>query len=408
MTLFSSRMTLAAAACIFASGVAAQDFCAGQGAGGQWIGGGEAASDITTADSHREQMALVLSGNAYVSVFSLSSPTDVRVEAAGRGNGDPAIDIYDSAGNLIMSDDDSGGNGAARAEMSLEPGTYCMSMVSYDGSPMTAFVRIGRTEQEALTAGASETSEPTSTADDGPAASGACADGQSLGTLNGPLMGEGSVRSNPVWRFTLDAPSALSITAENEDADPTLALLDANNDVLAENDDFDGLNSRIEVTTDLAPGEYCLQVGALTDEGLPIAVTVDTYDPQAALEALYARGEAAPPMGGPVAISDLGVLDNRLRQDVPITTDAQWFSMDVPEGGLVVIEAIGAGGSVDPWLAVYDDLGRQVGLNDDANDTLDAMVMTRVSRGSYLIALKQVGDGQGFVRLVMERFVPAP
>ncbi len=100
-------------------------------------------------------MALVLGGNEYVSLFTLSAPTDIRVEAAGRGSGDPIIDLLDSTGGMILSDDDSGGNAASRAETSLDAGTYCMSLRSYDGGPMTAFVRIGRQEQEALTEGVS-------------------------------------------------------------------------------------------------------------------------------------------------------------------------------------------------------------------------------------------------------------
>ena len=36
----------------------AQDFCGGVSANGQWIGGTEAASDVTAAASHMEQIAL--------------------------------------------------------------------------------------------------------------------------------------------------------------------------------------------------------------------------------------------------------------------------------------------------------------------------------------------------------------
>jgi len=57
-------------------------------------------------------MALVLGGNEYVSLFNLSGPTDVRVEAQGRGAGDPQIDLIDAEGNIMLSDDDGGGNGA--------------------------------------------------------------------------------------------------------------------------------------------------------------------------------------------------------------------------------------------------------------------------------------------------------
>ena len=122
----------------------AQDFCGGIGSNGQWIGGDETASDISTAADFQEQMALVLGGNNYVSLFSLSAPTDVRIEAQGRGGGDPVIDVYDATGAMLVSDDDSGGDGASRAELTLDAGTYCVAMRSFDAAPMTGFVRVGR------------------------------------------------------------------------------------------------------------------------------------------------------------------------------------------------------------------------------------------------------------------------
>ena len=76
-----------------------------------------------------------------------------RLEAQGRGSGDPMIELRDEAGSVVASDDDSGGNGAARAETQLQPGRYCLTMKSYDGAPMSGFVRVGRSEHEPLTTG---------------------------------------------------------------------------------------------------------------------------------------------------------------------------------------------------------------------------------------------------------------
>ena len=417
MTISTRRaLGLATGLGLLAGSAAAQDLCGGIGANGQWIGGGEANSDISTADSYREQMALVLSGNEYVSLFSVSAPTTVRVEAAGRGNGDPLIDLLDSSGNVLLSDDDSGGNGAARAETPLGPGTYCMSLVSYDGAPMTAFVRIGRPEHEPLTEGGAVEPTTAQANPDGPLTvtppsdtSSSCADASSLGTLDGPLTGTGSVTANRFWSFTLAQPAAVSITATNESADPVLTLYDGAETYLAENDDFDGLNSRIDMTSALPAGEYCIEVAALSDENLPIDIVVDTYDPEAALAGLYARGEAAPPLDGSYPVTDLGALSNRLRQDSNLTDQTSWFAIEVDQSGLVLIEAIAAGGNGDPWLIMFDDLGREVAQNDDYGDGLDAQLTARVTPGTYLVGAKQVGAGtQGFVRLLFERYIPAP
>ena len=104
-------------------------------------------------------------------------------------------------------------------------------------------------------------------------------------------------------------------------------------------------------------------------------------------------------------MTDLGVLQSRARQDVQATTDTSWFTVDIEESGLIVVEAIGAANS-DPWLVVYDDLGRDVGQNDDSGDGLDSLVTARVERGTYIVGVKQY-EGQGLIRLLMERYVRA-
>ena len=392
----STALTLATLG--FATPALAQDgICGGTGANGQWIGGSEADSDIATAENFQEQMALVLGGNDYVSLFTLSEGMDVRVEAAGRGDGDTVIDLLDATGSVILSDDDSGGNGSSRAETYLNAGTYCMSLRSYDGGPMTAFVRVGRLDQEPLTDGIEASSG-------GGSASGSCEDATPLGGIGSSASA--SVNDTPYWSFTLDAPSPISITAENESADPLITLYGPNDYYIAENDDYDGLNSRIDVVDPLDAGTYCIAMEALSDNYAPVTVSVSTYDSAAALLSLYARGDAAPPLDGSIPVKDLGVLESRTREDVQASEDVTWFSIEVADSSLLVVEAI-AGGNSDPWLVVYDDLGRQIGQNDDYGDGLDSLVMARVQGGTYIIGVRQYDGGQGFVRLLAERYVRA-
>lgn len=394
-----------------ATPVSAQDLCGGQGAGGTWIGGDEAASDITTTADIQEQMALVLGGNAYVSLFTLSDDTDIRVEAEGRGAADPQLDLFDSTGAIMTSDDDSGGGGAARAELQLEPGTYCLAVRSYDGSPMTSFVRVTRTDQEALTTGLSD--EPDSTPDlplaQVPNTDASCADARDMsGTLATGLLGLGSVNDAGFWRFTLDTPTPLTITAENEEADPVLTVIDPNGATIGENDDFDGLNAQIDFADPLPAGEYCLAVTAVNDNALEITTTVTAFDPNAALEAQINSGDIAPPLDGSYAITDLGTLDNRLRHDLNATSDIQWFQVAMPAAGLLLIEAVAVTGDIDPWIVAFDDLGRQVAQNDDYGDGYNSLIAARVPAGLYLIGVKQLDDaGAGPVRVVMERYTAA-
>ena len=49
--------------------------------------------------------------------------------------GDTVIDIRDATGNIVISDDDGGGGTDSRAETSLQPGTYCVSVAAASTVP---------------------------------------------------------------------------------------------------------------------------------------------------------------------------------------------------------------------------------------------------------------------------------
>lgn len=378
----------------------AQDanLCGGVGANGQWLGGDEASSDISSSPSYVEQMALVLLQNEYVGLFSVSQPGDYRIEAQGRGGGDTVIDVRDASGTIVTSDDDGGGGAASRAETFLDVGNYCVSMRSFDGTPLTGFVRAARIDQEALTPGTNAGGNQGST--------GECDLNTAVPiTLGTPISNSWNAQST--YSLTLDAPTSVSFTAENENADPILTLFDSSGNWLAENDDFDGLNSRIDMTTPLPAGTYCVGLDLYGDEDAPITVTATEYDAAAALQTLYARGEASPPLDGSYPVQALGELTTRLREDANVSGDAKWYSFDVYDSGLILVEAI-AQGQGDPVLTMYDDLGRQVGYNDDADGSVNALLTVRVQPGTYLVAVKQLNDTtSGFIRMVFERYVPA-
>lgn len=397
------HLTALAALLVTTAPAWAQD-CGGVGTGGIWIGGDEAGSDISGAGAPMDQLALVLAGNSYVSLFSLSAPTDVRLEAQGNGEGDPVIELFDAGGATIGMDDDGGGGTSSRIETSLQPGTYCLQMNSFGGAPMTGTVRIGRTDHEPLTAGIE------AGGGDGATGSG-CGMGNTMadGNLDGVEIAtvEAPVTQISGYDFTITQPTSLSITAENEAADPVLVLKDAGGAILYENDDYDGLNSRIDITSPLAPGDYCIELRALSNADAPITVTVTGYDAVEAQALLYDRAEAVPPLGGSYPVEMLGELQGRMRSDIQMEPNkAHWLALDVAQGGLLVIEAI-APGSGDPVLRLYDDLGREVAYNDDAGTGLDSMIAAQVLPGTYIVALTDLNGEGSQMRLVAQRYVPA-
>jgi hypothetical protein len=157
----------------------------------------------------------------------------------------------------------------------------------------------------------------------------------------------------------------------------------------------------------LGPGTYCIAVNALSDSSQPITVSVTAYDAQAAQAGMYERGEAAPPLDGSYPITALGPLTTRLRQDVTTTDVTTWFSIDVAEPGLLLVEAV-TNGQGDPTLVLFDDFGREIAYNDDNGSSLDSLLTARVMPGTYLVGVRQLSEGtQALTRMLFERYVPA-
>jgi hypothetical protein len=404
--------TFTAAALAAAAPVPAQTqtaaLCGGQGAEGAWINGTESDSDLAALDAPVDQLAMLPEGRSMVSLFTLGAPATVRLEAAPQAGGDTQIELIDAAGTMIAFDDDGGGGLASRIEVALEPGAYCLVVGGLGGSAVSADVRLGRAEHPALTAGGG--------GGGGGGATGAClpatpaeplGDGPVDGALDAGVTATAAIADAPYYRFALGAPAAVTLRAENEAADPVLMLYDDAGRLLAENDDHDGLNARIDMTDPLPAGAYCVALEALSDASQPVTLSLRRYDPAAALLELYARGEASPPPGGPVPIADLGALGGQTVRDVMAGRDAVWFSFTATGGDLALIRAIAIGGG-DPELVLFDALGSLVGRNDDTNDSVNAQLATVLGQGTYVVGVRNpYSDAATAVRLSLQRFVPA-
>lgn len=405
---------LAAGAMLALSAVPAlaQDaaLCGGIGANGAWIGGAPEASDISTSELALSQTGLTVPpGGEAVSLFSVSAAGEVRVEALPQFGGDTVIDLRDEAGAIILTDDDSGGNLSSRGDIALQPGTYCLSTRSFGGGPLVADVRVGRPEHEALTPGLGGGFGGFAGVE--PCLPGTPATPLGSGPLDGMLQAgvsaTNSVNGAPYYRFTLNAPQAVTIRAENQMADPYIYIYDGAGTLIAENDDYNSLDARIDFTAPLAAGSYCIAMRALSDPNQPVTVSVRGYDPMAAMQEMYATGQASPPIGGSYPIVDLGVLQTRLVSDRPVGADAVWYSFTVPDGGMALIDAIEISDS-DPVIRLFDSVGRQIAFNDDSGGTLNSQLAVRVAPGTYLLGVTQYSTNyQGVIRVAMERFVPA-
>jgi len=388
-----------------AGGAFAQDVQCGAGLPpGTWIGGDAAASDIATATVAYDLTGAVPPGGYHVLGFTVSTRTQIRVEAAGQSGGDPVIELYDATGTLVLTDDDSGGGLNARAEIALAPGSYCLATRSYGGGPITADIRVGLADHGALTPGS------------GGSNIAACmADTPATPLGRGPLdqlpdrqaTATNSVTGAPYYRFTLGAATPVTIRATNPRADPYIYVFDGAGRLIGENDDYSNLNSRIDFTDALPAGDYCIGMRALSDPDLPIETSVAVFSEAEMMQDLYATAEASPPSDGRIyPVVALGALDTRLVRDGTVGSAAVWHSFTVAAAGLVLIDAVGLGNS-DPVIALFDDLGRAVARNDDSNGTLDSQIAARVSPGTYMLGVSQYHGENGVIRVAIERYVPA-
>lgn len=382
--------------------------CGGVGGAGAWIGGSQGTSDISGAVAPFQTAAQVPLGGHAVVLFQVSQPTDVRVEVAPQGqDGDTVLQLYAADGSIVTEDDDSGGNLAARAEVSLAPGEYCLAARSFENQVITTDIRVGLIEHEALTLGMDG---------GGVDFGGTCGPNTPAELIGNEAFYQGMLSSSvvvsdlpvntPFYRFELGESMPLSLTAEGFDADPVLTLFDGAGNILAENDDFDGLNSRIDMTAPLAAGIYCIGIRDIGTGINPITITMSEYDPVAARLGMINRAELAPSPKDDVPVNDLGTLPAAQFVDVPMGGDAVWHRFRIDQGGLLLIEAI-AIADTDPMLTLFDWVGREIAWNDDA-DGLSSRLAERLTPGEYLLAVHPVPDTpQGTVRLVIERFVPA-
>ena len=371
-------------------------------------------ANVTSISAPAQMQVQLQPGVSNYLQFEVSAPTDVRIEATDESGVDPVMVLLDTSGNELASDDDGGGGRASRIETSLNPGSYCARVYNFSSNSGPTTVQLSRWDQPAITPGASDSgggAEACTSAT--PAAP------LAFGPVNAAIAGGRAIdfsRTGDVTyhRFTVDSPLGLTITANNAEADPVLRVYDASGNLVVENDDYDGLNSQIDMQTPLQPGEYCIAVSALSNGELPIAVQVREFDEQAFLNARYASGEASPPIGGNYPIDSIGLVQSAFSGDVLVGKDARWVMFEVAEPSLMLIQGIGNGGA-DSQLYLYNDRGQQLGFNDDSgmggNATRDSQIAAELYPGRYLAAVLLYGYEEGSapqpVRLSMQRYVRA-
>ncbi|MBL4806130.1 MAG: ABC transporter substrate-binding protein [Rhodobacteraceae bacterium] len=372
--------------------------------------GGFGADVSTIGDAVQMQVQLTPGVSNYLQ-FEVTQPTDIRLEATDDSGVDPVMVLLDISGNEVASDDDGGGGRASRIEASLNPGSYCARVYNFSSNTGPTTVQLGRLEHTPITMGTSGGGGGGSD----PCTASTPATALAFGALNGAIANGNTLsitRTGQLTyhRFTLDSPLTLTLNATNPDADPVLRVYDATGNLIAENDDFDGLNSQINIQGALSAGEYCIAISALSDGSLPIEFSIAEFNEQAFLSARYDSAEAAPAIGGNHPIDDVGVISSSFSGDVLVGGVARWVSFEIREPSLMLVQAFGNGGA-DPQLYLYSDRGEKLDYNDDSGSGLDSQIARELFPGRYLIAVLlysyDEGESSKPVRLSVTRYVRA-
>lgn len=402
--------------------VAAQDpaaACEAAVEAGTWLGGQGRAVPLST-DGPLALDLPIPAGEVGAAWFEVGAAASVTVGAASVEAGDPMLDLLADDGSVVGSDDDGGTGLDAQLTAPLGPGRYCVATRDFTRGPMTA--SLTAVVAEAAADESPEVADPSpppasppsvpdrTDADVADLDAHLCPPGRDAVDL-GMIRAEGvehtaTVAEAPRRRFVLDAPSRVEVRAINEDADPYLFLYDEAGTLVQENDDADGLDSRIATAGVLPAGTYCMGLRALSDDGLPVTVTVSLLDAAVEVARLYAEADAAPPLDGSYPIEDLGLLEGRLRRDVAIGADAAWFSFEVGEVGAVMVDAVPEG-DADPEVVIYDDLGQFLEWDGDSGWGNASRVGFRVSPGRYALAVREEDGAASRARVRLELFVPA-
>lgn len=331
--------------------------------------------------------------------FSLAAPVRVALRSRESGEADPFLSLFDSAGALLASNDDGGGELDSLLDLTLEPGRYCAQIRIYGAGRPEAGVTLALAAGEAAAdlAFVPEPEAPPPACSDPERMSfvGALAPG--IGTLElGGTLEPGGVSD---WLVELTEAMPFAFSASSEEFDTVITLFDAGGVELARDDDGgEGTDSLI--TLDAGPGSYCLRVegygggggafvAGFSDEpggsSLPAPEAGVCTDPA---RTVALGTDAAPGMGRFAAggrVEPGGFADFRFRASATLR-----LQIDVSSA------------EFDTTLDLYDAAGGYIDGNDDspAGGT-DSRITPVLEPGDYCLRVQGFAGAGGAFELAL-------
>lgn len=213
--------------------------------------------------------------------------------------------------------------------------------------------------------------------------------------------------------FAVDVPGNTTIDLDVDAAqvgsalDPVIALFDLDSvTILAVNDDWDGLDSRI-IYSIITAGRYFVGISHISSEGGPqhtYSLMFGTFD--------FAVTEAEP--NNAPAEANLVALGDTAAGLINPEADVDYFAVDIPAGTLVDfdVDASTSGSALDAFLTLFDVDGITAMAQNDDQDGLDSRIRHVIeTSGRYFVAIRDLGDrggGSFFYSLSFGTRTPGP
>ncbi|MCG6111835.1 MAG: PPC domain-containing protein [Paracoccus sp.] len=222
-----------------------------------------------------------------------------------------------------------------------------------------------------------------------------------MSTADAPLMRQmtTTASTSPYAMFRVTgAMQALRLEAQS-DGDPALRLETPEGDLLAENDDAIGLNSRIEQS--VGPGDYCVQLRAIGNADMTATVQLTRPEMPALLADPVDTTIAACTPETPADDWAEGPLEAAL----PLRTDSdgtvRYFRFSLESNASLTLRAVSQG--LDPNMILFDGAGTEIAANDDAdglNSRLD--FPSGLAAGQYCLGVAPLSAGEGVITVSAE------
>jgi hypothetical protein len=192
----------------------------------------------------------------------------------------------------------------------------------------------------------------------------------------------------------------VSISVSSVAFDAFVTLFDPDGYLVSSNDDYMemGGDAGIDVTL-YVDGAYLLVVSGYSQWDLgEYTVELRTGD------------SGSPTAAGTIDVP--GTIESEITGDMPLHPNGyvgptEYFGFEVTEDSLVLLTLTSF--DFDTVLTVFDELGNEIGQNDDYDATSDSQVALQLSPGTYVVAASSYYTGEGgSYSLTIDRFVRAP